>query len=298
MLVVQAYRYALDLTPGQQRLVVAHAGAARFAYNWALARVTAVLEQRAAERSYGIPDALLTPALGWTLPALRRVWNAVKDRVAPWWPQCSKEAFNTGLDALARGLKAWADSRAGKRAGRAVGFPRFKARRLTAGTARILSATVRRDGGRWHVTFTVQVDRTGRVPARPDSVVGLAHLAVLSTGELIANPRHLVAALARMRRLGRALSRKTGPDRRTGRRPSRQWDRAAARLGRVHARVAHLRRDGLDKLTSRLAAEHATIVVEDLQVAGMLRNRHTSPTPASPKSAANWPTRRSGTVAG
>jgi transposase len=273
MLVMLAYRYALDLTPAQQRPVAAHAGAARFAFNWALARAKAVLDQRAAERSYGIPDALSTPALGWSLPALRRAWNAVKGEVAPWWGEVSKEAFNTGLDALARGLKNWADSRTGVRAGRPVGFPRFKARRSTpsvrfttgpvrvepdrkhvvlprlgrlklhesarklarrleAGTARILSATVRRDGGRWHVAFTVQVDRAQRTPVRPQSVVGvdvgISHLAVLSTGELTDNLRHLVAAQARMRALGRALSRKSGPDRRTGRRPSRRWDRDAA----------------------------------------------------------------------
>ncbi|MEV0132793.1 helix-turn-helix domain-containing protein [Dactylosporangium sp. NPDC050688] len=189
--VVQAYRFALDLTPVQQRALLAHAGAARVAHNWALARVKAVVGQRAAERSYGVPEELLTTAVGWSLPALRREWNAVKGVVAPWWPQVSKEAFNTGLDALARGLKNWADSRSGKRAGRPVGFPRFKsrhrsaprvrfttsairvepdrrhvvlprlgrlklhesarklARRLEAGTARIMSATVRRAGGRW-----------------------------------------------------------------------------------------------------------------------------------------------------
>ncbi|MGC4857520.1 RNA-guided endonuclease InsQ/TnpB family protein [Micromonospora sp. DT4] len=76
-----------------------------------------------------------------------------------------------------------------------------------------------------------------------------------------------------MRSLGRAVSRKTGPDRRTARRPSKRWERAAARLGRAHARVTHLRRDGLHKLTTRLAREHGTIVVEDLNVIGMLANR-------------------------
>lgn len=44
-------------------------------------------------------------------------------------------------------------------------------------------------------------------------------------------------------------------------------------LGHAHARVANLRRDGLHKLTTRLARQHGTIVVEDLNVAGMLRNR-------------------------
>ena len=150
--------------------------------------------------------------------------------VAPWWGECSKEAFNTGLDGVARALKNWADSTSGKRKGRKVGFPRFKARRRTtpsvrfttgtirveadrthvtlprvgqikthestrklarrleAGTARILSATVRRDGGRWFCAFTVDVTRTVPTPARPDAVVGvdlgIKALAVLSTGQL------------------------------------------------------------------------------------------------------------------
>ncbi|MFD6756550.1 IS607 family element RNA-guided endonuclease TnpB [Micromonospora gifhornensis] len=319
MKTIQAYRFALDLTPTQERAVLAHAGAARVAHNWALARVKAVMDQRAAERTYGIPDELLTPSLPWSLPALRKAWNQAKAKVAPWWGEVSKEAFNTGLDALARGLKNWADSRTGRRAGRPVGFPRFKsrrrttpsvrfttgvirvesdrkhvvlprlgrlklhessrklARRLDDGTARIMSATLRRDGGRWHVAFCVQVDRVERRVARPASVVGVdigvKYLAVLSTGELVANPRHLTAAQARLRHLGRALSRKTGPDRRTGQRPSKRWRRASARLGRAHARVANLRRDGLHKLTTRLAGEHGTVVVEDLNVTGMLANR-------------------------
>ncbi|MGW5670740.1 IS607 family element RNA-guided endonuclease TnpB [Micromonospora sp. NPDC003776] len=316
---IQAYRFALDLTPAQERSVLAHAGAARVAHNWALAQVKAVWHQRAAERSYGVPEELLTPAVGWSLPALRRAWNAAKGEVAPWWRECSKEAFNTGLDALARGLKNWSDSRAGRRAGRKVGFPRFKskhrctpavrfttgairveadrkhvvlprlgrlklhesarklARRLEAGTARIMSATVRRDGGRWHVAFCVEVQRGERRPNRRGSVVGvdvgITHLAVVSTGELVDNPRHLAAAQTRLRRLGRALSRRNGPDRRTGRRPSKRWQRAANRLGRAHARVANLRRDGLHRLTTGLAREHGTIVVEDLNVTGMLANR-------------------------
>jgi IS605 OrfB family transposase len=151
------------------------------------------------------------------------------------------------------------------------------ARRLDAGTARIMSATVRLAGGRWHVSFTVEVERADHRPARPASTVGvdvgIKHLAVLSTGELVPNPRHLSNAQQRLRTLGRSVSRKTGPDRRTGRCPSNRCRRAQTRLGRAHTRVANLRRDGLHKLTTRLAREHGTVVVEDLNVAGMLRNR-------------------------
>lgn len=314
---MQAYRFALDLTPRQERAVLAHAGAARVAYNWSLARVKAVMDQRAAEKTYGITD--LTPTAGWTLPALRRTWNDTKATVAPWWAECSKEAYNTGLDALARALKNWTDSRSGKRAGRPVGFPRFKsrrrstptvrfttgtirvetdrhhvtlprlgalkvhestrklARRVEAGTARIVSATVRRDGGRWFVAFTVEVERVERVPAQPAAMVGvdvgIKALAVLSTGEVVPNPRHLDSAATRMRRAGRTMARRQGPDRRTGQRASNRWLCAQRRVSRLHARVGNLRRDALHKLTTGLAHEYGTVVVEDLNVAGMLKNR-------------------------
>lgn len=82
----------------------------RFAFNRALARVKANIGQRTAERSYGVEGEDLTAWLGWNLPALRRAWNAAKSEIAPWWSECGKEAFNTGLDGVARSLKNWADS--------------------------------------------------------------------------------------------------------------------------------------------------------------------------------------------
>ena len=198
---VQAYRFALDPTPVQVRALASHAGAARFAHNHMLALLKSVMNQRAAERSYGIDEQELTPASGVVAAYLRKAWNPRKATVAPWWGENSKEAYNTGLDALARSLDAWSKSRKGQRAGEQVGFPRFKtavagravrfttgtirveadrrhvtlprlgtihthestrklARRVEAGTARILSATVTRDSaGRWHVAFQTLVQR-------------------------------------------------------------------------------------------------------------------------------------------
>jgi hypothetical protein len=97
-----AYRFALDPTPAQDRLLRSHCGAARVAFNWGLAHVKAVMGQREAEATYGISDAGLTPPVSWSLYSLRKDWNAAKGDVAPWWGECSKEAFNTGLDGLAR----------------------------------------------------------------------------------------------------------------------------------------------------------------------------------------------------
>ena len=117
MLVTQAYKFALDPTPRQEGALASHCGAARYAFNWALKLVKRRLDERAASLDVQVP---------WTLPALRREWNRVKQQVAPWWQENSKEAYNSGLDALARALKNWADSKAGRRNGRKVGFPRGK----------------------------------------------------------------------------------------------------------------------------------------------------------------------------
>jgi putative transposase len=103
--------------------------------------------------------------------------------------------------------------------------------------------------------------------------LGVKSLAVLSTGEVIANPKHLELAQRRLRRLQRQACRRMGPDRRTRQAPSGRWRRTQVRITRLHAAVAHARRDGLHQLTTRLATRFGTVVVEDLHVAGMPRNR-------------------------
>jgi putative transposase len=103
--------------------------------------------------------------------------------------------------------------------------------------------------------------------------LGVKSLVVLSTGEVIPNPKHLEVAQRELRRLQRQAARRVGPDRRTGQRPSSRWRTTQARIARLHTAVANSRRDGLHKLTTGLAESYGTIVVEDLHVAGMLRNR-------------------------
>ena len=98
---LQAYRFALDPTAAQQRALASHCGAARKAFNEGLAQVKRCLDQRDAERTYGVRDDQMTE-VPWSLPELRRWWNKVKDERAPWWRENSKEAYNSGLDALTR----------------------------------------------------------------------------------------------------------------------------------------------------------------------------------------------------
>ena len=302
----QAFRFALAPNNAQRSALASHAGAARFVFNWGLALVKARLDARLVDGSGVVP---------WSLPALRREWNQVKGDVAPWWAENSKEAYSSGLDALARGLRAFADSKRGKRQGRPVGFPRFRkkgrgrrscrfttgsigvvddrhvrlprigvvrtaeatgklAGRLAAGTARILSASIVEDAGRWFVSFTCEVDRGRPWPAPAGPIVGVdvgvRHLAVVAGPKtapvLVANPRPLGRYQRRMARLQRELGRRRpGSNRRAVTR---------ARLARCHRRVRDVRHDQMAKLTTSLARTHAVVVVEDLNVAGMTRRAH------------------------
>jgi putative transposase len=191
----QAYRFVLDPSPAQERAFRSHAGAARKAYNTMLALVKAVMDQRAAERSYGIAGAGLTPALDWSLAGLRKKWNARKDEAAPWWAENSKEAYNTGLDALARGLEAWSKSRTGQRAGKAIGFPKFKSARSRR-SVRFTTGTIRAEADRHHVTLP----RLGRIRTH-ESTRKLARRIEAGTARILEIDRDLNAAV-NLARLG------------------------------------------------------------------------------------------------
>lgn len=134
--------------------------------------------------------------------------------------------------------------------------------------ARILRISVSRHGGRWYASLTVE-RADHHVPTTPKggSVgidLGVKELATLSDGTVIHNPRALDSNLKRLKRAQRSLTRKVkGSNRRC---------KARTRVARLHARVANLRHDMLDKTTTMLARTYADISIEDLNVAGMVRN--------------------------
>jgi putative transposase len=89
------------------------------------------------------------------------------------------------------------------------------ARQVERGTARIRSVTVIHQAGGWFCSLSVEIERHDPALARPDSMVGvdlgITSLAVLFTGGVIANPRHLEIALRQLRRLQRQAARRRGP---------------------------------------------------------------------------------------
>ena len=279
--------------------MVSHAGAARFAYNAVLAHVKEGLDS-------GEPPQ-------WSHYALLRWWNANKDTLAVnrdtgvvWWNRNSKEAYNMGLYGLARGLSNWSKSRKGKRKGKRVGFPRFKSKNatmrfaystgFTAPTAsdpyglklprigrvhcmenvykrvdgaRVIRISVSRRAGRWYASLTVEREPiTTQAPKRGAVGVdlGVKNLATLSDGAVIPNPRALGTRLKALRKAQKALSRKSeGSVRR---------EKARESVARLYARVADVRADAINKATTMIASNYSTVCIEDLNVAGMVKNHH------------------------
>jgi putative transposase len=109
---------ALAPTPEQASRFRRDDGARRNACNWAVEQITKAFDQA---KETGEHDPTV-----WSAWSLRRRWNCVKAEVAPWWAECSKEAFANGIADAVAALKNWHDSKAGNRHGRRVGFPQFR----------------------------------------------------------------------------------------------------------------------------------------------------------------------------
>jgi putative transposase len=147
--VVTAAKFEVEwpTDPDRARLVRSHFGARRKAFNWGLAQVKTDLAARQADPQH--------VSVGWDLASLRWAWNRAKDEVAPWWADNSKEAYSSGLADLARALDNWHASKTGTRAGRRVGFPRFKSARRDPGRVRFTTGALRLEADRRTITVPV-----------------------------------------------------------------------------------------------------------------------------------------------
>ena len=295
----EAVKVRLDPTPRQERMMASHAGAARFAYNAGLARVKEALDNG--------------ESADWSHYSLRRWWNANKDELAVnrttgevWWSQNSKEAYSGGLRSLSQGLSNWSKSRKGQRKGKRVGFPKFKSKNATmrfaystdftaptAGDpyglklprigrvhcmenvyklvngAHLVRVSVSRRAGCWYASLTVEREPTATQAPKGGAVgvdLGVKSLATLSDGTVVPNPRALDTKLSALRKAQRALSRKV--------KGSARREKAKGRVARLYARVADVRADAINKATTMIADTYGTVCIEDLHVAGMVKNHH------------------------
>jgi putative transposase len=334
------FKFCLDPTVEQHEVLARHAGASRFAFNQCLRMVKTALTHRKTDPTIDVP---------WTGFDLINTFNAWKktedagrvftvdtegivDTVVTglaWRAEVCQQVFEEAAVDLGKGLKAWSDSRSGKRKSKRVGFPRFKKktgavpsfrlrnkhpkdkppairvgdnsrprsimlpgigqigvhddtrrlrRMLTKNRAKVLFATITYHAGRWWVSLNVEAadlhpahqhplgDRDGWVGV--DRGLSAFLVAARADGEEVERitdaPKALAGGLNRQRRLAKSLSRKQ--------KGSRNRRDAATRLGRHHYHIANIRRHFLHRVSNALVKTHARLVVENLNVSGMLAN--------------------------
>ena len=294
MKVTRGYKTELDLNNEQRTACLKHTGCARFAYNWGLAR--AIAAYRATGRR---PNAM----------QLHRELNALKKTDFPWMYEVSKCAMQEALRDLENAYKHFFRKIKLKKVGTfkgKAGYPTFKKKSQAIGSfrltgsikvfaeaiqlprlgrlrlkerdylpvdAKVLSATVSEEAGRWFVSVQVEEEMSspgGRLKGECTAIpaigvdLGIKTLATLSDGTTFSNPRALKHAQKRLRRLERQKSRRT--------KGSQNRKKTVKHLAKQHARIAYIRKDATHKLTSYLVKNHALIAIEDLHVSGMLKN--------------------------
>jgi putative transposase len=298
MKVLRGYKTELDVNDRQRTACLRHAGAARFSYNWGLQR-----KMDAYQADQPTPTAI----------DLHRELNARKKTDWPWLYEVSKCAPQEALRNLDRAFAHFfrrVELRKQGKLNGPVGFPRFKSRKRGVGSFRltgrihvyadsvqlprlgrlrlkergylpiagvkILSATVSERAGRWFVSLQVEeeVPDLSPAPGAPIGVdLGISTLATQSDGVTYANPKALAQAQQMLRRLQRKLARQQ--------QGSRNREKTRRQIARLHYRITNIRREALHQATSGIvartkpAAERPRVVViEDLNVSGMLQNHH------------------------
>ena len=274
-----AHKIAIDPTVAQRIMLAQHAGTARFVYNWSLAEWNRQYE--AGEKP--------------TAAKLKLQFNEIKYESWPWLKDIARDAHSQPFDDLNTAFTRFFEKR-GK-------YPRFKAKgksrdsfyvandRLELDgnqvripvigwlrlreplrfTGKIMSARVSRTADRWFISIQVDVGdyekpRTGNGEVGVD--LGINSFAVTSTGEVFTAPKPLGYFLKKLARFQRSFSRKQ--------KGSKNREKLRVKIARLHARIANIRRDFVHKLSTKLCRENQAVVLEDLSVAGMLKNRKLS----------------------
>jgi putative transposase len=306
----QAYKYALDPTPEQANALRSHIGGTRFVYNTLLGLVKDNWDENRAKKAAGI-EVTKVDYLGTGHLDLQALWYEQRDQLAPWRAENGSSTYNYACLNLSKAFTNHRQGRAKfpvfkpKRPGGSVSFltsavrladshhvrinrigevktfesMRKLHRRLERGTGRIVSSTVSLSNGKYFISFNVEVERTVPTARPPEKIIGVdVGLTTLYTGATpagdhvldVANPRYVVKAEKKLAHAQRIAARRQGPSK--GVAPSKRWVKANARVQKIHTAPRNTRKNLIHETTTMLAKHYDVIVVEDLNVAGMVKN--------------------------
>ncbi len=282
-MMLRATKVRIYPTPEQADYLNAQFGAVRFAYNKALH-----IKKHAYQR-HGVnlsPRKDLKPLLSVAKKSRRYAWLKAYDAIALQQAVINLDMafshfFNPKLKARFPAFKRKHGRQSSyhcvgvKVLDGAIKIPKLspiEARLHREMTGEVKSMTLSRSAtGKYYAS--ILCDDGLAAPAKPALItqmtgldMGLSHYAVKSSGDKMANPRHLINAGRNLRRKQKALSRKQKGS--ANRRKARQ------RLAAVHERVANARADFQHKLSRSMVDENQAIIVETLKSANMMKNHH------------------------
>jgi putative transposase len=308
--ITQSYRYELAPTLEQANLLRSHIGGTRFAYNALLGLVQENWDANRARKEAG-EEVPMEDYLGTGHLDLQKIWYQRRDELAPWWGENSSSTYNYACLNLSKAFTNWRAGRAKfptrksrrnrgsvslmssavrladshhvriSRVGEIKTYESTRKlyRHVERGTGRIKAATVSRVGDEFFIAFTLEVQRAVPATRAPEMIIGIdAGLNTLYTGATpggehvlnVENPRNYQKSEQKLARAQRVTSRRQGPG--PGKKPSKRWQRANTRVQKIHADVANARKNLLHETTTYLTKNYDLIMVEDLNVAGMLKN--------------------------
>ena len=299
--------YKTELAPNKKQITAFQkaAGCARWAYNWGLSRKIEAYEIRKAAIASGVAkaDAPKVPTavdLHRDLIILKK--TPLEQGGIPWLYESTKSAPQEALRNLDKAFDGFfrrcKDDKIGPK-----GFPKFKSRKQGVGSfrlgayatethvvlskirkiklkekgylptkktfgVRILSAAVSEQAGKWFVSLCVEqelpepTDKSNLPVIGVD--VGIKTLATLSDGTKFENPKALRKGTIKLKRLQRSLSRKD--------KGSNNRKKAKDKLAKQHFKISNIRKNALHQCSNAITKRASVIVLEDLNVAGMLKS--------------------------
>ena len=284
-MIYRAYKVQLDINNKQQTLLLQHIGCARWAYNWALDK-----KKEAFDKKERIPNAI----------ELHRELNKLKKSEISWMYRSSKSSPQNALRDCDKAFQNFF-IRCKKKIKGNKGFPKFKTKKnekqsfrldgaisvefgciklpkigklklmekgYIPNDCKILSATVSKQSDKWFVSVQVESDNKDYYKANNEVIgidLGIKTLATCSDGTTYENPKALKNNIRRLKRKQKQLSRK--------KKGSKNYGKAKHKLAKLHYRISNIRKDCLHKVTTKIINENQVIVLEDLKVSNMMKNR-------------------------
>lgn len=266
----------LKLTSAQKQQMSKHAGIARFTYNWGLATWKDLYEGGCKPNKYLLKKFFnnhVKPELSW-----------IKEKgICQKITQYAFDNLGNAFDRFFKGLGAYPnfkkkfqhDSFTIDAGGKPISVGGVRTKLPTIGWIRTFEGlpnvntskiTISRIADDWYLSFAYE--QSEQITVKQFDVVGVdlgvKALATLSTGIVFENPKYYYQESAKLKRLQKQLSRK--------KKGSNRRFKARMKVATQHNRIANLRNNTLHHVTTYLSKNHAKVVIEDLNVAGMMAN--------------------------